>query len=261
MADDKLPEFSQGESEERLNMHEKHEEEEPSTARRALSSPRPVAPHTLMPTAHSGPGGLPSQPFLSELPVRGGTHLPTQMVHPDINPEQQSSFVENGSMASVGGASIHHGATSLPMSEILASPHDVPDRRQSFVFNSPAEFHQASANTTMYSQHWQSSSAAPAASPLYTSFGHQPTPPNPTYGTQPAIGLQQNQQQYMTQAYDTMARTPSFDASQSHIFRPGVNQGEVGHAQGYTGYLPSETRGMAPSGVNAKVDPLSRAQL
>lgn len=265
MADDKLPEFCQGESEGPLKIHEKHDEQDVRAARRGLSSPRPVAPHSLMPT-HSGPGsavpgGLPPQPFLSELPVRGGTHLSTQMVHADMNADQQSSFVENGNMGSVGGAPIHHGATNLPMSEILTSPHDTPDRRHSFVFSPPADFHQPPANTTMYSQHWQSSSAAPAASPMYTSFAHQQAPPTPTYGTQPAIGLQQSQQQYMPQPYDPMARTPPFDANHGHIFRPGVNQGGVGHTQGYTGYLPSDTRGMAASGVSAKAEPLSRPQM
>lgn len=262
MADDKLPELSQGETEGRLKMHEKHEEGS-GPARRSVSSPRPVAPHAMMPT-HSGagstvPSGLSSQPFLSELPVRAGTHLSTQMVHTDMNAEQQSSFVESGSMGTVGGTSIHGGATNLAMSEILTSPHDGPDRRQSFVFSPPTDFHQTSANTTMYTQNWQSSSAAPAATPMYTSFAHQQAPPTPTYGAQPAIGLQQSQQQqYMPQPYDSMARTASFDANQNHMFRPGVSPGGVGHTQGYTGYLSSDTRGMAPPSVSAKAEPLSR---
>lgn len=265
MADDKLPEFSQSEPEGRLKMHEKHDEEESGSARRGISLPRPGAPHSMMPT-HSGPGStvpgsLSSQPFLSELPVRGGTHLSTQMVHTDMNAEQQPPFVESTGMGTVGSTSIHHGATNLPMSEILTSPHDGPDRRQSFVFSPPADFPQAPGNTAMYSQHWQSSSAAPAPSPLYTSFPHQQAPPTPTYGAQPAMGLQQSQQQYMPQPYDPMARTPSFDASHGHIFRPGVNQGGVGQTQGYTGYIPSDTRGMAPSGISAKVEPLSRPQM
>ena len=210
IADDKMPEHCQDETEGRSQMHEKRDEQNAGTSRRGLTSPRSVAPHGLMPT-HSAPGstvpgGLTSQPFLSELPVRGGTHLSTQMVHADMNPEQQSSFVEGGNLGTVGGAPIHHGATNLPMSEILTSPHEPPDRRQSFVFNPPADFHHAPANTTMYPQHWQSSSAAPAASPMYTSFAHQQAPPTPTYGTQPAIGMQQSQQQYMPQPYEEERR-------------------------------------------------------
>ena len=264
MADDKLPEFYPGETEGSLKIHEKQEEQDSGMARRGLSSPRPVGPHAMMPT-HSGPGpampaGLPSQPFLSELPVRGGSHLSTQMVHADINTEQQSSFVEGGNMGTVGNTAIHHGAPTLPMSEILASPHDAPDRRQSLVFSPPTDF-QAPANTTMYSQHWQSSSAAPSNSPMYTSFAHQQGAPAPTYGTQPAIGLQQNQQQYMPQPYDPMTRTPSFGTNQGQIFRPGVNQQGVGHTQGYSGYLPPDTRGMPTPGINAKVETIPRPQM
>lgn len=221
--------------------------------RRGLSPPRPVAPHALIPT-HSGASsnvGLSSQPFLSELPVRGGAHLSTQMVHADMNAEQQQPpFVENGSIGAVGGASIHHSSNNLPMSEILTSPHDTPDRRQSFIFSPPGDFHQTPTNTSMYSQHWQTSSAAPAASPLYTSFNHQQTPATPTYGSQPAaMGLQQNQQQYMSQPYDPLARTPSFDTNNGPIFRPGVSQAGVGQTQGYAGYIPSD---------RGKVDTLTR---
>ncbi|SPO01026.1 uncharacterized protein DNG_03774 [Cephalotrichum gorgonifer] len=266
MADDKLPEFYQVETDTSPKIHEKHDDQDPGTVRRGLSPVKQqVPPHSLLPTngnpGSNVPSGMQSQSFLSDLPVRDGAHLSTPMVHADMNPEQQSSFIGGASMGGVAGTSIHHGATNLPMPEILTSPHDTPDRRHSLVFNQPSDF-PGPANTTMYPQHWQSSSAAPATSPMYTSFSHQQAAPAQTYGTQPAIGIQQGQQQYIPQPYDPMARAPSFDPSHGQMFRAGVNQTGVGHAQGgYPGYLPSDTRGMAAPNIGAKVDNLSRSHM
>jgi hypothetical protein len=265
MADDKLPDYYEAEMGEPLKLRVKHEEHDPGALQRPLSTPKSATPHAIMST-HGGADssmthGMPSQEFLSELPVRGGTHISTQMVHADLNAVQQPPFVEGAGMAGVGGTSLQHGTASLTASEIIASPHDTPDRRHSLVFSPPADF-PTSANTSLYSQHWPSSSSAgPAAPPMYTSFAHQQAVATHSYGTQPALGLQPSQPQYLSQPYEPMPRTPTFDTSHGHIFRAGVNQGGVGHAAGYSGYLSSDARGMAAPGIGAKGDGISRPQM
>jgi len=264
MADDKIPEFYQNESDGSLKTgREKHDDQDAPIGHRGLSPPKPVAPHPMIPTnaatgATNTAGNISAPQFLSELPVRGGSHLPTQLVQPEMGSEQQASYVESAGIGGVANTSIHHTAPSLPMSEILASPHDTTDRRHSLVFNSPTDF-SASGNTAMYSQQWQPASTAPATSPMY-SFPHQQTPaPQANYGAQPNMSLQQGQQQYLPQQYEGLQRAAApFDPNHPHLYRQGpVTQPNVGHTQGYPNYLSSDNRGLPGSSIKPESLPRS----
>ncbi|PKS10339.1 hypothetical protein jhhlp_002090 [Lomentospora prolificans] len=266
MADDKIPEYYQTESENSLKAtREKHDEHEAPIAHRGLTpSKAAVSSHPMMST--SGASGtnttnsITAPQFLSELPVRGGSHLSAQLVQSDMGSEQQASYVEGATISGVTNPSIHHSAASLPMSEILASPHDTTDRRHSLVFNSSTDF-SAQGNTAIYPQQWQPASTAPATSPMYSSFQHQQTPTaQPNYSAQTNLGLQQGQQPYLPPQYDGLPRTPSFDPHQGHLFRSNpVAPPNVGHSQGYPNYLSSDNRGLP--GSNIKVESLSRPHL
>lgn len=264
MADDKIPEYYQPEADNSVKGREKQEEQDAVAGHRGLTPSKAVAPLAMISTSSAGASnagnGMTGPPFLSELPVRGGSHLGAQLVQTDMGTEQQATYVESGAISGVTNPSIHHSAASLPMSEILTSPHDTTDRRHSLVFNSSADF-STQGGTAMYPQQWQPASTAPATSPLYASFAHQQTPTaQSSYGAQPSLNLQHSQQPYLPPHYDGLQRTPSFDPHQGHLFRSNaVAQPSVGHTQGYPNYLSSDNRGLP--GSNIKLESLSRQHM
>ncbi|KAF6836946.1 hypothetical protein CMUS01_05212 [Colletotrichum musicola] len=241
MSEDKFPENYPSDNED--NGFVKEEDEHHPSITSSASPSKAGPPHELLHASssdHSPAGALQSGAYMNEMPLRGQQYS-TQMLPSNIHSEHH--FVEGNNIHPPGG---------MPLQDLVPASHD-PHRRSS-IYTSPTEYPNA-ASAGMYAQTWQGGSTAPNGASVY-SFTQQQQPGSaPGHFGNASVPLAQNQ--YMPSPYDGMSRT-GFD--QGSMFRPvGATQTPVQGSQPFSGYLPTDTRGLPNSG--GKPDPLARGQI
>lgn len=191
-------------------------------------------------TGHSPATAPTGGAFVNDLPMRTSQQAPPQPMLHDMNNHHHQSLLEDG--MSINGAPVNPGGTNIGV-EILSHSHDT-SRRPSIY----GDYNNV-GNSGLYTQHWQSVTAAPSTQPLYA---HQQNTPAQSYvPTVPAT----HPQSYVNNSYvDAMPRH-GYDPSQGQMFRPGdVSQAPVNQQQGYN-YIPNDGRGMpALPGVSEVID-------
>ncbi|TDZ60737.1 Uncharacterized protein CTRI78_v004777 [Colletotrichum trifolii] len=240
MSEDKFPDAYPSDNED--NGFVKEEDEHHQSMASSASPSKAGPQHDLLHTSsndHSPAGPIPGGAYLNEMPLRNQPYS-TQMLPSNMHSEHH--YVESSSM---------HSSGNLPLQELVPTPHD-PHRRPS-MYGSQAEYSNTNP-TGMYTQAWQGGSTAPGGASVY-SFTPQPAGPASGHFNNTSVPLAQNQ--YMPTPYESMSRG-GFD--QGGMFRPvPASQTPVQNAQAFSGYLPTDARGLPGNGV--KADSTVRSQI
>lgn len=147
-------------------------------------------------------------------------------------------------------SSVHSAGNNIPIDIGVSPAHD--NSRRPSIFNSPAEYG-GQNGTNLYTPQWQTASAAPNTSAIYTFTQQQPNASAAAF-VNPGVAMNQNQS-YMGAPFDGISR--GYDPNQPAMFRQGgVPQPQVHAAQSYN-YVAHDNRGF--SGI--KVDPASRGAM
>nr|XP_036584700.1 DUF2841 domain-containing protein [Colletotrichum truncatum]KAF6794350.1 DUF2841 domain-containing protein [Colletotrichum truncatum] len=239
MSEDKFPESYPSDNED--NGFVKEEDDHHPSITSSASPSKTGPPHDLLHTSssdHSPTGTLQSGAYMNEMPLRNQQYS-AQMMPSSIHTEHH--FVEGNNI---------HPPSGMPLQDLVPPSHD-PHRRPS-IYASATEYPNAASG--MYTQPWQGGSTAPNGASVYSFTPQQSGPAQGHFGN-PSVPLAQNQ--YIPTPYDNISRG-GFD--QGSMFRPvGATQTPVQNAQGFSGYLPTDTRGLPGSG--GKPDALARGQI
>lgn len=165
--------------------------------------------------------------FINEMPVRGATHYPAQMLPPNMHTEQH--FVENSGIQAPAALSMH---------DMVPGPQD--SHRRPSLYTSPTDYSNPSSSN-LYNQAWSGGSAAPGTAPMYSFPGQQASSSQGQFsGHSTTVPMSQNHQ-YMHAPYDTtLQQRGSFD--QGSMYRSAPASSNSG---AYSGYLTADGRPLA----------------
>ena len=237
MADDKLLESYQSDTEDisPTNKEEVEESRVPSVS--SSASPQRSVGHGMLPNSSNdhGPGGnLTGPPFLGELPHRNNTYPAPGMMHSDLHPEHHA-FVDSGGSLGVSGQTSLHGPHAMPLQNMIPASHD--STRRPSLFSSPSDFGNQS-DPNMYST-WQQGSTAPNTSPMYAFTPQQQGQTQGHFIPPSAVSMPQNPP-YLGSTFEGMPR--GYDPNHGQIFRPNnVPPGSL-QGQNYHMHLPHHGR-------------------
>jgi hypothetical protein len=237
MADDRIPENWASDNDTASSLKE-DDEQEMTPGPPGMSSRHGLPTSTMMPAQpsaeHSPTSHMSAGPYLTEMPVRGGSYQ-QQLMGGELH-QEQSHFVEAAPMTTQSASM--HGPNALPLHDMFPSPHDT-SRRPS-MFPPPAEY-ASPATPAVYPGGWQSTTAAPSSSPMYSYPPQQPGPQQAFVG-QHGVPMPHGQQFMASSNFDGLTRT-NHDPSHGSMYRPtnlGHNPGQ--QTSVYSGYSTSNVK-------------------
>ncbi|KAI2464180.1 hypothetical protein F4781DRAFT_425754 [Annulohypoxylon bovei var. microspora] len=215
-------------------------EHNPTPNSSSASPQRISVSQTLMTQAHSSEPSPTTQmsgdAFVGDMPVRG-TPYSQPVLGSEMTAERQT-FVD---APTIPNQAPLHPTTNISLHDMYTNPHD--SSRRSSIFTSPSEYTNPTTSTIyQVNQQWQTSSAAPSNSSVYT-FPQQSGNAHQPFVSHAGVPMPQGQQ-FLGAPFDGLPRV-SHDAQHGGMIRALPQPG-------YSSYMSHEPGHLSASGTKAE---------